>query len=644
MMHRTVCMSMAIAGLLAAVLLTRAVDAEEPPAGFVALFNGRDLAGWRGRPHLDPRKEAEGTAAEREARQRGWDEDLRGHWKVEDGEIVGDGKGVFLTTDRDFGDFELHLDWLLAEPGVDSGVYLRGNPQVQLWDPDCERDFKHGCQKGSGGLWNNPADSPGKFPLGKADRPIGEWNTMRVRMVGDRVTVHLNDTLVVDDQPLANYFEKGAPLPARGPIQIQTHGGPLRVRNIVIRELGTFDLAGPGWRSLGTADFVDVNCAPDTWTWDDDSVVCTGKPVGVIRTREPLTNLEMSLEWRHLTSGGNSGVFLWAPPEALSSIKPGQLPPGGIEVQVLDHGYTAQYEKSGKKADWFTTHGDVFPVGTSSMKPFPPVAPDGKRSFPSANHSLGTPAWNHYFLRAVAGEVRLWVNGHEVSGGSDCTPATGYLCLESEGAPVEFRRLRIRELPAADETGFVPLFDGQSLAGWQGATAGYEVVEGEIRSKLGVGGNLLTTEEYADFVLRFDFRLTPGANNGLGIRQPETGHGAFDGIELQILDDGHPKYSGIKPWQVHGSVYGVVAAERGCLKPVGEWNTEEVTVVGSKIKVVVNGKTIVDTDVAPYRDGTRPTLDGKAHPGLARTSGHIGFLGHHDEVHFRNIRIKPLSP
>jgi hypothetical protein len=213
------------------------------------------------------------------------------------------------------------------------------------------------------------------------------------------------------------------------------------------------------------------------------------------------------------------------------------------------------------------------------------------------------------------------------------------LCAAGFCAPDAVSRAADAAQPPA---GFIPLFNGRDLTGWRGATDGYEVVEGELRSKPGVGGNLLTTQEYGDFILRFDFRLTPGANNGLGIRQPGTGDGAFAGIELQILDDAHPKYAGIQPWQAHGSVYGVVAAERGCLKPAGEWNTEEVTVVGTTIKVVVNGKIIVDADVAPFRDGAQPTLDGKAHPGLARTAGHIGFLGHHDEVHFRNIRIKPL--
>ena len=633
----------------ASITGARAGD-DVPGPGWAALFNSRDLAGWRGRPHLDPAKEAEGTAEERARRQAEWDADMAKHWKVEEGVIVSDGHGVFLTTDRDFGDVELVLEWMLPAPCADSGIYLRGNPQVQIWDPACERDFQHGCQKGSGGLWNNPADAPGKWPLVKADRPIGEWNTTRITMHGDRVTVVLNEQVVVDDAPLANFFQPGQPLPPRGPIQIQTHGAPMHVRNVFVRDLGTFDLAAPGWRDLGAGDFTNVNTNPDTWAWSADGVKCTGQPVGVIRTKEPVTDCEMSLEWRHLSDGGNSGVFLWAPKEALESLEPGKLPPGGIEVQVLDHGYTAQYEtSSGRKGDWFTTDGDVFPVGTSRMKPFAPTSPNGQRSFPKERHARATPEWNHYFIRAAKGEVRLWVNGHEVSGGSECTPATGYLCLESEGAPVEFRRMKIREIAAgvgaaaADgEEGFVALFDGKTLDGWQGAVAGHQVVDGEIRTKPGVAGNLLTVGEYGDFELRFEFKLTPGANNGLGIRAPLVGDAAFAGIEVQILDDGHPKYAGLKPWQVHGSVYGVVAAERGCLKPVGEWNEETVTVRGSHVTVGVNGRKIVDADTAPFRDG-QPTPDGQPHPGLARTRGHIGFLGHGDEVHFRNIRVRELA-
>ncbi len=418
------------------------------PAGFVPLFNGTDLAGWRGRPHFDPAAEASLTLEEREAKQIEWNADMAQHWSVDNGEIVSDGHGVFLTTPRDYADFELHLEWMLPEPCADSGIYLRGNPQVQIWDPDCPRDFPHGNQKGSGGLWNNPADSAGKWPLERADSPTGQWNTTRIRMQGEHVTVILNDRVVVDDSRLANFFAGGQPLPATGPIQIQTHGAPMRVRNVAIRELSTLEGSGPGWRDLTGDDFEAVNGDPDTWTWKDGGVHCTGLPVGVTRTKEQVKNLEMSLEWRHLTKGGNSGVFLWAPPAVLEGLKPGSLPPGGIEVQVLDHGYTEEFERStGKKADWFTADGDVFPVGSSDMVPFPPVAPGGKRSFPTAHHSRSAPQWNSYYIRAIDGEVRLWVNGHEVSGGTQCQPSEGYLCLESEGAPVEFRRLRIRQLP-----------------------------------------------------------------------------------------------------------------------------------------------------------------------------------------------------
>ncbi len=204
---------------------------------------------------------------------------------------------------------------------------------------------------------------------------------------------------------------------------------------------------GSGWRELSFDEFVNANGDPDTWTPDDGVIRCTGKPVGVLRSKREFTNVELSLEWRHLEDGGNSGVFLWAPPQVFEDLPKGNLPAGGIEVQILDHGYTARYEKGGRKADWFTTDGDVFAVGSSVMKPFEPLSPNGSRSFPRAKHSRGTPEWNHYYVRAINGEVRLWVNGHEVSGGNECTPATGHLCLESEGAPIEFRNLRIRELP-----------------------------------------------------------------------------------------------------------------------------------------------------------------------------------------------------
>lgn len=208
------------------------------------------------------------------------------------------------------------------------------------------------------------------------------------------------------------------------------------------------DGSGPGWKTLGEDDFVNVNGTPSTWTWKGDFVSCSGNPVGVTRSKKSYTNFELVARWRHLRSGGNSGIFVWAPEASLDGLKPGNLPRGGIEVQVLDHGYTEQFEKSsGKKADWFTTHGDVFPVGTSKMKPFEPRSPDGSRSFPSKKLSKGLNEWNHYYIRCINGEIRLWVNGEEVSGGNGCSPSSGFFCLEAEGSPVEFQGIKVRELP-----------------------------------------------------------------------------------------------------------------------------------------------------------------------------------------------------
>lgn len=209
------------------------------------------------------------------------------------------------------------------------------------------------------------------------------------------------------------------------------------------------DGEGIGWVTWTLDDFVEVNCGADTWSFKDGVIHCTGTPVGVVRSQKELTNFELVVQWRHHKSGGNSGVFAWARPESLADLKPNQLPKGGIEVQILDHGYAEQHEKAtGKKPDWFTTNGDVFPVGTSKMIPYPPAAPnDSGRAFPRKNLSKGIGEWNHYYVRAINGEVRLWVNGEEVSGGHHCEPKTGYLCLESEGAPIEFKNLRIRELP-----------------------------------------------------------------------------------------------------------------------------------------------------------------------------------------------------
>ena len=189
--------------------------------------------------------------------------------------------------------------------------------------------------------------------------------------------------------------------------------------------------------------------------------------------------------------------------------------------------------------------------------------------------------------------------------------------------------------------GFVSLFNGKDLTGWVGATKGYVVEEGKIVCPKRGGGNLYTKSEYGDFIFRFEFKLSSGANNGLGIRAPLKGNAAYVGMELQILDNTSSRYKNLKPYQYHGSIYGVVAAKRGHLKPLGEWNSQEVIARGNHITVILNGTTIVDADI--LKASTPNTLDKRNHLGLKRTKGHIGFLGHGTRVEFRRIRIKNLD-
>jgi hypothetical protein len=189
--------------------------------------------------------------------------------------------------------------------------------------------------------------------------------------------------------------------------------------------------------------------------------------------------------------------------------------------------------------------------------------------------------------------------------------------------------------PDEVKDGYVSLFDGKTLDGWQGDVKGYPVENGTMVCK---GGDLYTTKEYANFVLRFEFKLPPGGNNGVGIRTPTEGTAAYVGMEIQILDDDAPKHKSLEPYQFHGSIYGVVPAKRGFLRPTGQWNHEEIIADGSHIKVTLNGTVIVDADLSKIDK----TPDHQEHPGLHNAKGHIGWLGHGDPVAFRRVRIKEL--
>ncbi|QDV27998.1 3-keto-disaccharide hydrolase [Aureliella helgolandensis] len=411
----------------------------QSPNDSVSLFNGKDLSGWHGD---NPHNTVKAEAGQREKAIADQQPEFVKHWSVDNQELVNDGHGPYATTDQEYGDIELELDYKTVAL-ADSGIYLRGTPQVQIWDTTkAGGKWNRNADKGSGGLFNNRADLPGQLPLVFADKPFGEWNHFHIVQIGSRTWVELNHKLVVDGAIMENYWDKDrlTPLPAQGPIHLQTHGGEIRWRNINLR------------------------------TIDAD--------------------------------------------EAISRLR-----------------------------------GD---------------------------------------------DARF---------------------------------------------GFTSLFNGKDLTGWEGATDDYEVVDGTLQCKPGKGGVLFTKDQYADFAVRLEFKLPAGGNNGLAIRYPGEGRASYDGMcELQILDDDAEKYATLDPRQYHGSVYGVAPAHRGYLRPTGEWNYQEVTVSGSKIRVELNGTIIVDADVNQIKE----YKDNAEHPGLGLKQGHFGFAGHNDPVQFRRIAIKPL--
>lgn len=408
-------------------------------AGYVALFNGKDLSGWKGLVK-NPIARSKMSAAELAKEQLKADKIAKETWLVDGDRLVFNGKGDNLCTDKQYGDFEMYVDWMLdpAGPEADAGIYLRGTPQVQMWDTS---RVNVGAQVGSGGLYNNQVNV--STPSKVADNQLGEWNTMYIKMVGERVTVVLNGQLVVDNVILENYWDRKLPIFPEEQIELQAHGSKVSYRNIYVKEL-------------------------------------------------------------------------------------------------------------------------------ERVKPFELSAEEKKE-------------------------------------------------------------------------GFKILFDGTSLNEWVGNKTSYVTEEGCIvmHPEKRSGGNLYTKDEYGDFVYRFDFQLTPGANNGLGIRTPMEGDAAYVGMELQILDSESPIYKDLAEYQYHGSVYGIIPAKRGFLKPVGEWNTQEVIANGNHIKITLNGEVIVDGDIKEATKNGTP--DKKEHPGLFNKKGHIGFLGHGSEVRFRNIRVKELK-
>ena len=357
------------------------------------------------------------------------------------------------------------------------------------------------------------------------------------------------------------------------------------------------------------------------WVVKDGILVFTGHGDNLC-TEKKYGDFEMYVDWK-ITAQGDAGIYLRGSPQ----------------VQIWD---TSRREVGAQVGS-----GGLYNNQKNQSKPLV-----------VADNAIGS--WNNFHIIMKGDKVTVYLNGVLVT---DNVVLENYwdrnlpifikeqIELQAHGTYVAYRNLYIRELPDANpvilseeekKDGFVQLFDGTNIDGWMGNTAGYIINDGAlvVVPDNGSGGNLYTKEEYADFIYRFEFQLTPGANNGIGVHAPPVGDAAYVGMEIQVLDNEAPIYSSLQPYQYHGSVYGIAAAKRGYLLPTGEWNKEEIMVKGSTIKVILNGTVINEVDL---KEATKNgTADHKEHPGLARTTGHIGFLGHGDVLRFKNMRIKKL--
>jgi len=427
--------------LLAALCASSAGAAVTPPSGFTALYNGHDLSGWRGGETFDHRQWLALAPAVRAAKETAWTADMRKHWRAEGDELVNDGAGQYATTIKDYGDFELLVDYKTV-PRADSGIYLRGCPQVQIWDSTEADKFSLGADKGSGGLWNNSPGAPGKDPLVKADRPFGEWNHFRVVMVGARVTVWLNDQLVVDHALLENYYDRKMPVPAHGPIQLQTHDGEIRWRKIFIREIGADEARAWLEHHDEDASFKPVFNGEDFTGWAgpldnyeivDGAIVCRPKLGGTIFTKEEFSDFAVRLEFK-VPPGGNNGLAIRYPGEGDTAYV------GMCECQVLDDNYE---QVTGNKIDPRQAHGSAYGMVAAAR-----------------GYQRPAGEWNFEEVTVKGSTIRVELNGTKILDG-DLRKVTEFMANHphpgkdrTSGAfgfaghndPVAFRRILIKRL------------------------------------------------------------------------------------------------------------------------------------------------------------------------------------------------------
>jgi len=406
--------------------------------------------------------------------------------------------------------------------------------------------------------------------------------------------------------------------------------------------------------------WVPLDVAPGTFSVRDGIIVSTGFPTGLMRTEKQYENFLLELEWRHLKPGGNAGVFVWG--DGLPA--PGSPFARGMEVQVLDNGFNV----SGKN-EWYTTHGDVFPVHGAKMTPTGRISSTGQRSFPSEERSKSSPEWNHYRVEANDGVLRLSVNGKEVTVGKDCSPRKGYLCLESEGSECHFRNLRIRELPSTNPrpeeiaeavAGYTFLYNGVDLSGWrtEPGHAGHWQPRDWILAYDGqstaADKNLWSVKEYGDFVMICDWRWTrspkpvphpvilPSGDEAMDeAGKPKQQEGPDAGDSGIYLRGSSKSQVNMWCWPIgSGEVYGyrtdrslpaevraAVTPRKNADKPIGQWNRFLITLRGERLTVNLNGEIVIENARLPSVPARGP----------------IALQHHGAPIEFANIFIKELD-
>lgn len=415
-----------------------AQDDNSPPTGFTALFNGNDFDDWTGGATRDPREIAALDSKKRAA----WDAKMRDgidtHWRVEDGELVSDGHEPYLATKKDFGDFELWVDWKIGPRG-DSGIYLRGVPQVQIWDPADPTSLKAGADKGSGALWNNKFNE--RFPTKVADRPVGEWNRMHIRMVGPYVSVTLNGKPIVKNVVMENFYDPAIPIFARGPIYLQTHGAETRFRNVFVRQIPTdeanrllAEIGGEeGFQSV--FDGKDLNGwigAVNNYEVVDGAIRCKAGHGGNLLTKDRYDNFVARLEFK-LPPGGNNGLAIRA------DSPDGEPAYDAVESQVLDD--TAEVYKDLHE---YQFHGSLYGLAPATRGYLRP-----------------TGEWNYEEVTVDGNQVTIRLNGFEILSTdlaklrekpADGRPhpgaarTSGHFGFCGHNDPVAFRNIRIKRL------------------------------------------------------------------------------------------------------------------------------------------------------------------------------------------------------